>query len=269
MARERPEEGWAALCIGAELGVPVDVHDDGSMPSMHDLDIKYTDRAPGAVEVTAAGDPILIETWKHATGGGRWIVDDIAGGWAVVVAPGTVVKRLRAGLPELLRTFESEGIKQSMPEVWWEPGPRDEEARALGILHLFQGGTDFPGSVYVTVDPGLERSGGAVPTEGRPLLDWLAEWLVRPDQAHNLAKLAASGADERHLFVILPGFAEAPFAVTDLLMRDGAPLPDEDPALPTEITHLWAASTWTGGTGMRWAPGTGWARFDKRLSGRA
>jgi hypothetical protein len=209
--------------------VPVEVHDDGSMPSMHDLDIRYTDRATGAVEVTAAGDPILIETWKHATGGGRWIVDGIAGGWAVVVAPGTIVKRLRAGLPELLRTFESEGIKQSMREVWREPGPRDEEGRALGILHLFQGGTDFPGSVYVTVDPGIERSGGAVPTEGRPLLDWLAEWLARPDQAHNLAKLAASGADERHLFMILPGFAEALFAVTDLLMRERRSAPGLGP----------------------------------------
>lgn len=69
--------------------------------------------------------------------------------------------------------------------------------------------------------------------------------------------------------MILPGFAEAPFAVTDLLMREGALLPDEDPALLAEITHVWAASMWTGGTGMRWAPGTGWARFDKRLSDRA
>jgi hypothetical protein len=41
MARERPEEKWAGLCIGAELGVLVEVHDDGSMPSMHDLDIRY------------------------------------------------------------------------------------------------------------------------------------------------------------------------------------------------------------------------------------
>ena len=108
-----------------------------------------------------------------------------------------------------------------------------------------------------------------MPTEGRPLLDWLAQWLARPDHAHNTAKLAASGADERHLFVILPGFAETSFAVTDLLMREGAPLPDEDPALPAEITHVWAASMWTGGTGMRLAPGTGWARFDRRLSDQA
>jgi hypothetical protein len=68
-----------------------------------------------------------------------------------------------------------------------------------------------------------------VPIDGRPLLDWLAEWTVRPDKADNLSRLAASNAEERHLFLVLPSFAEAPFAVTDLLSRDGGSIPDADP----------------------------------------
>lgn len=119
------------------------------------------------------------------------------------------------------------------------------------------------------VDPGPERSGGAVPTDGRPLLDWLAGWLARPDQAHNLAKLKASGAEERHLFVILPSFAEAPFAVADLLMRDDAPIPDAEPGMPPEVSHIWVVSTWSTGSGMRWAPDLGWSRFDKQTAQRA
>ncbi|MGH9890667.1 MAG: hypothetical protein ACREA0_01515 [bacterium] len=266
MARERGEEKWAALCISKALDVEVEVHDDGSAPGMHDLDILYADRAPAAVEVTAAADPQLIELWKLVNEGGRWVVPEIAGGWMVVLDPAARAGLLRAGLPKLLRSLE-EGIREVRAEEWWHPGPRDEEARALGILHVFQGGTDFPGSVYLTVDPGSERSGGAVPTTGWPLLEWLSAWLTRPDQAHNLAKLAASGAEERHLFLILPAFAEAPFAVADLLMRQDAPLPDADPDLPPEITHAWVASTWTDGAGMRWAPDSGWQRFAKMTRG--
>jgi len=141
--------------------------------------------------------------------------------------PTARMKSLRADLPPLLQTLEGRGIREARPEVWWEPGPYDETLRALGILHLFQSGTDYAGSVYFTIEQGLERTGGAVPTDGRPLVEWLATWLARPDKADNLAKLAASGAEERHLFLIVPVFAEAPFAVADLLMRDGgrSPMP--------------------------------------------
>ena len=62
-----------------------------------------------------------------------------------------------------------------------------------------------------------------------------------------------SGAEERHLFVILPGFAEAPFGAADLLMRDDAPLPTIPPTLPPRVTHAWAMSTWNTGDGMRWS----------------
>ncbi len=91
----------------------------------------------------------------------------------------------------------------------------------------------------------------------------MTEWLAGPDQADNLDKLAASGAQERHLFVIFPGFTVAPFPVTDLLLRGDAPLPTIAPDLPAPLTHIWAASTWASGFGMRWSPDRGWERFSK------
>jgi hypothetical protein len=66
MAIERPSEGWAAHCIGAALGVHVDRHEDDSASSMHDYWIRYSDRPPGAVEVTADADARMIQTWKAA-----------------------------------------------------------------------------------------------------------------------------------------------------------------------------------------------------------
>jgi len=260
----RWDEKLAARCIKAELGVDVEVHDDGSAPSMYDLNILFPDRAPGAVEVTAAADQESIQLGKLVYDGERWVIPDIAGGWAAVLHPTARMKDLKAQLPALLQTLESRGIHWAQPEVWWEPGPYDDALRALGILHLFQSGTDYPGSVYLNIEQGLERTAGVVSADGRPLLEWLADWLARPDKADNLAKLGASGAEERHLFLVMPVFVEAPFAVADLLMRDGAPLPDDDPNLPPEVTHVWVVSTWDSGAGMRWAPNAGWSRFDKR-----
>jgi hypothetical protein len=74
--------------------------------------------------------------------------------------------------------------------------------------------------------------------------------------------LEAEGQPGVTLHRILPAFATADFAVTDLLMRDDAPRPQLAPSLPQAITHVWVASTWTTGRGMRWSPTDGWQYFD-------
>lgn len=121
--------------------------------------------------------------------------------------------------------------------------PTTGSPSSLEIVLARQTSSEYIGSVYFTVDLGADRTGGAVPNDGAPLVSWLEEWVSLPAQADNLAKLAASGADERHLFVFVPAFAEAPFAVADLLLRDDAPIPEAVPSLPPEVTHDWAAST--------------------------
>lgn len=263
--RVRWEESMAAACIRMELGVEVQVNDDGSAQGMYDLRLLFPDRAPGAAEVTAVADPEAVALGRLLYEGERWIVPGIVGGWMCTVRPAARFKRLKEDLPLILQSFESMGIHQADPELWWEPGIHDQVLRQLEIVHLFQSGTDFPGSVYLIMDPGSDRTTGREPDHGGPLLEWLADWFARPDKADNLAKLAASGAAERHLFLVVPAFAEAPFAVANLLMRDEAPLPDSPPELPAEVTHVWVASTWASGHGMRWSPDSGWSRFDKKL----
>lgn len=77
----RPQEDWAARCIGHELRVNVVEHDDNSSPGMFDLSIAYPNRPHGAVEVTAAADEESIELGRLAYDGKRWIVEGIVGGW--------------------------------------------------------------------------------------------------------------------------------------------------------------------------------------------
>ena len=83
MVTLRGDELWVAACVQAALpGVTVGQHDDNTIPSAHDLDLGIGgDRTFGAMEITAAADPELIESWKLLNNrDGRWIVPELVGG---------------------------------------------------------------------------------------------------------------------------------------------------------------------------------------------
>jgi hypothetical protein len=258
------EEAWARDCLRAALpGCVVDQHDDNSEASMYDLTITYPDGAVAAVEVTAAADRQQLELWKLVGGRGkRWIEPGLVGGWIVRILPSTRAKNLLRQLPDLLRGLERDGIH----DVRGDKASADQSsvlAGQLRIIQAFQVATDYPGSIYVMPPESLSQMGGYSPVTGDPLAQWLSEWISDPSRGDNLRKLARSGASERHLFVLAPGFNPAPFGVNDLLIAPDSPLPTIQPALPAEITHLWTMSTWSSGDGFRWSPETGWAHFVK------
>ena len=150
----RDEEFWAAGCVQAALpDVTVGQHDDNSAgkQNAHDLDLSLAgERTFAAMEITAAADPDLIACWKLINSGdGRWIEPAIAGGWAVTIRPTARYKRLAKELPLLLEALEQVGLDR-LPRrrTGWDhlAAVSDE----LDIVRAHQGGTDFPGSIYVT-----------------------------------------------------------------------------------------------------------------------
>lgn len=264
MVSLRGEELWVVGCVQAALsGVIVGQHDNNLTQAVHDLDLSVPgSRTFGAMEVTAAADGELIECWKLLNGRGeRWIVPGLVGGWRIDVRPNARVKRLFAQLPSLLKSLE-EAHLTALPARTATHGHLIATAGQLGVVRARQGGTDFPGSVYVLPEIPIERSGGWAAPTGDALSDWISDWVIDPVRQDNLAKLKRSATSERHLFVIVPGIeSTAPFAVTDLLMRPDAPSPTVSPALPLEITHVWIMSTWAKGHGFRWSPDLGWETF--------
>lgn len=268
MSPLRDEEAWAKACIERELPhAQVDQHDDKSQPSMYDLKITYPDGVVAAVEITAAMDERQMWVRKSAQGRGeRRQEPNLVGGWGVrVSAPDVPKKHFNKQLPALLRGLEQAGQIVVRGDKS-SSGHLAALAGTLGVIEARQWQTAHPGSIYVMPErPRGPAAGYLLPDNGDPLANWLGTWIAdpAPNQSGNLAKLANSGAAERHLFIFVPSFTVAPDPIPDLLIEPGAPLPQVAPTLPREVTHIWAMGTWNSGDGFRWSADKGWSRFAK------
>lgn len=251
--------------IAAALRVEVCQHDDGSSPGMHDLNLVHLERLSGSVEVTMAADEHAIKLGKLLSRGkDRWIEPDLQGGWMVTVERTASHKRLVLELPALLRKLEGRGqteLGRYRPRTEHDP-VLARVAQGLGVVDAIQWDTKLRGTIYGIVDLPLDRRGGFVSASGEALVFWAGAFLADQMQADVRRKLHRSGADERHAFIVVPGLVTtAPFGVSDMLRRGDGSVPQSAPALPPEVTHLWLASTWATGAGLRWSPEEGWGRF--------
>jgi len=169
MTELRGEEKVAAATIGATLSLQVEQHDNGKQPGMHDLNILTADGSLAAVEVTAAADPDSIQLWKLVNERDeRWTVPDLQGGWLLHLEPTARAKLLLRELPAFLGELEGQGVTEIPRQRRRQEVPESIEgrARALGIVGGNQSGTDYPGSIYLTIEQPRERTGGVVDTTG-------------------------------------------------------------------------------------------------------
>ena len=263
MPKLRRLEEAALSMIALALDTPVIQNDDGTAEGMHDLAICYPDGAWGAVEVTSAADGDSIAVWNLLNGRDRWIDSRLAGGWSVVLSPLAPRRLLKREIPALLQELETSGRTYLRPSCTQNAVGVEAHGLKLGILYAFQGGTDFPGSIYPTVDQGEERSGGCVDERSSDAVaGWVGPFLSDNKHSDVLAKLARSGADERHAFLIVPGMSTVDFSVNYALIRTDPVLPTFAPVLPVEVTNVWVVSTSKNGCGLRWSP-DGWSTFEK------
>lgn len=179
----------------------------------------------------------------------------------IELEPTARAKRLRKALPALLHDLEATG--QQAISGTGRRWPRNQHAAELGISNAEQNRTDVPGSIYCIIAFDADRTGGVVDPSGAAAVAWASAYLAADAQGDVRSKLEASGADERHAFIILPPLADAPFSATDLLMREAAPPPEPPVQLPPEITHLWLIGGWSAGEGFHYSTDDGWGKFAK------
>jgi hypothetical protein len=157
----RPEEQFAAACLGAALpGVVVVGHDDQSEDSMYDVTLVRDGQPFAACEVTATADANAIALWKLANNGrrDRWIEPALNKGWVVELTPTCHVRTLKQKLPAVLEAIEV--------DFWdWDARSRLVE---LGVGGFHPARTNFPGVIYCLLDRDHGLTGGMVPDTGNP-----------------------------------------------------------------------------------------------------
>jgi hypothetical protein len=123
----------------------------------------------------------------------------------------------------------------------------DRELAALNVLSAEVAPTIRPASTP-TVRLTVHRDEGSALAADTPLAQ-IEQWLADPgdDQAGLRSKLKATGLATRHAFVWMDDYPPDGHRLDDL--------PDRDPDLPAEVTHIWLASA---STGWSWAPHRGW-----------
>jgi len=244
---ERQHEYAAYLAVDHFGGLALLHNDDNSAGGEVDYLIVEDDDVVGALEIgrdtSRAGRRDGPRTMSFPA-------PALDNSWDLTCSPDAVPTwtELKQTVIPVLQRMEIGGRTAGGP---WRGSSRqsDRELAALHVLNAEVAPTVPPGSTP-TVRVDVAWGDPSLPAPETPLAQ-LEQWLAEPgdDQAGMRAKLRVTGLAARHVFVW-----------TDIYTTDGAgrwldELPDRDPDLPAEVTHVWLAS---GTTGWTWAPGRGW-----------
>ncbi|MCW2744889.1 MAG: hypothetical protein JWM48_1439 [Mycobacterium sp.] len=216
------------------------------------------------MEVKTATDAAATELWKVANGSTQPVdAPGLRDLWSVAVRAGTSLQRVKRQLPDFLADLERDNMTAFIAGQDWSRVDRRERADSLGVQFASAHPAEKDVGAYViNVRQDPIWSGDA-----DPVLGWLEDWIESEPSARNLrAKLARSGADERHAFIVLPAWSTAPVEVEWHIHGVTSPMPERAPVLPSELTHIWLVSVW-GTTGIRWSPGVTdgkWERFSTK-----
>lgn len=218
----------------------------------HDFDLYRAGHLVAAVEVTASKDRAIEETLAA-------INDESKGGQSVPaqrckldwwVHPLQLVRsdRLRRNIDDYLSEVEAEGVRDFFS--WVDAGTSPAVARIFYDLQV-EGARvvrqNPPGQIRIA----LPRGGGYVNA-----IDVQRSVEAEAAKTDNRKKLRASGLEERHLFVYVEPTYYLPWKA---LVRERPP--ESAPALPDEITRVWAAAAsyspggfvvWSAERGQRW-----------------
>jgi len=251
---------WAAARVVARLtGAPVTLQDDGSHNGMPDIRIDYKDRPPAFMEVWTDIDSNYAAMYATL----RQPKDELPNiaaaprlrrDWQVTLGRTAHVRKVQAEMNQLLGALEDGGetfeVVATRRVLQSKSHPSVRRLVELGVDMLSSSPSE-QGTVRL-YPAGI--SGPAV-RRWEPVLKWIAETLASERLADVRAKLDATHAGERHVFVG-PTYT-SPGDVFFALTIDERTLPLERPQLPPEITHLWLMNT-TVDRCIVWFPDRGW-----------
>lgn len=236
-----------AILPGAEMR---DRTDQGV--GAHDFDLYRAGDLVAAVEVTASKDPAIEQTLaainNESKGGQSVPAQRCKLDWWVHLRQRARIDRLRKNIDDYLSGVEAEGVGDFFS--WVDAGTSPAVARIFRDLQV-EGAQvvrwNPPGQICIA----LPSSGGYVNA-----LDVQRSVEAEAAKHDNRKKLRASGLNERHLFVFIEPTHYLPWKA---LVSEQPP--ESAPALPDEITRVWAATAsytpgefvlWSAERGQRW-----------------
>jgi hypothetical protein len=197
---------------------------------MYDLDLRWPDGRVEAMEVTIAIDDDLLRLdLRLARHGSVILARESTRDWTLILASGaTEVRAVRGKADHLLSLVERAGVTSFSERDEREPMGAAWVLRQLGVAHGFS-------SDPVGKQPRITLVG---PAPARFFVQLESINRVVEDHAQrNEKKLARSGCDERHLFVLFD-FTSPEGWNAFVEQREPPELP---PQLPEAITTVWTA----------------------------
>jgi hypothetical protein len=250
-------EEWAKKILSRELNCSVELHDNGSIPSMYDLRVGLVSSPEIAIECVGAVNQVFTETWNVGPAQGPLSIGT-QGDWIVTVQPNARIKPLQNRLEEVLRDCERNNIKGYYPV---DRNLKNFAPRLHSLLtqlmvtsiHMYRSRGE--GKAFLSMD----GDGGSINFTGNGIAEWVTEFLYHEYRKDVRKKLSSSGAKENHVFVPI-AFRGATWEVesyfcTEMSGNIAAP------KLPRTIDAVWLTSN---GKGLKWHHNE-WRGFDALL----
>ncbi len=235
----RPVEEWARQVVAAALRESVVIHDDGSAPSMYDLQIGPDGDVRYAIEVVGAVDQAATAMWN--TGPARGPLQlPVSGDWYITLRSEASIKALKEDLTELLLPLEAAGIVEASAA---DPYGRQDPALSAALDRLsIDHATCLSPSGTGRIHMGSMPIVSPVDNTGSQVSAWVGEFLREPTKADVLSKLRNSKAPRMEAFIAVE-LQGAPDAVTLYLTGTIEVAPTTSPDLPGGITGVWVCHT--------------------------
>lgn len=245
----------AARVVARLTGERVVLQDDNTRPAMPDLRIEYLDRPRAFVEVVTDIDREYSALVQAVRGHQEIAAPELDRTWFVTLDSRAQVKNLAPQLVSRLAHLQRLNILFDaihMPSLRGHDELAVRELEELGVVELASAPASAgQGKVMLY----CEGTGGPTAVDWSGFDEWLTGYLVSDRLADVRRKLAASGSDERHVFV--GASFTTPWAAYHALSDERTSLPPSSPTLPAEITHAWIWAFPIGGC-LVWYPDLGW-----------
>jgi hypothetical protein len=237
---QRPDDQTAKQLVRLCLPeVEVCLHDDGSEDMMYDLELRWPDGHAEVMEVTtdtaAERRQLYSAIERHGT---TFDATESKRDWFVWLGSATThIGRVRARVDRYLSLVEQEGLTSFSERQHLTSNAVATVRRDLGVNIAFS-------REPAHEQPKIVLAG---PWDGWWEKPEAVNHAVERHASANVEKLARSGHDERHLFVLIE---EISFEASSALVARR--LPEDPPQLPEAITTAWAAGYGVDGTPVVW-----------------